>query len=116
MKELTLFTGLAFYVGAALDTKLGVFVFLFWVLAFGLTWMGWSLFFSLLGFVSSASYKYMAVESGVLLTSTILPWVFGISFLIVMFGLVIKYAAQLGSRVDSSSMGGFWGDGGDGGC
>ncbi len=117
MKELNLFTGIALYVGASLDTKIGMFVFLLWLIAFGLAWLGWSLSFSLLSLTSSASYKYMEVESGVLLTSIILPWAFSLSLTIVLFSLLYRYSASLSSRVDSSFLGGYWGGGGgDGDC
>ena len=110
MKELLLFTGLGFYIGAGVDTKLGMFVFLFWIVAFSMTWLGWGMLFSILCLISSASYKYTALESSNALTAVVLPWVFGISVSIVIFSIVFKYAAPLGTKVDSNW--GFWGDGG----
>jgi len=40
MKVICLITGMLFWVGASIDTKLGRFIYLTWIIAFLLTWHG----------------------------------------------------------------------------
>jgi len=111
MRVICLITGIVFWVGASIDTKLGRFIYLIWIIAFLLTWHGWSIVFSILSFTSSASFKCMSLGSNNFFISTILPWVFGISLIIIILSLNIKYFSKPTHR--SGDGYGFDGDLGD---
>jgi len=102
MKGFLLVSGIMFWLGSSLDSKIANFIYLFWIIAFLLTWFGWSLFYSFMCLIATASYKYMSIESNDYLQSTTLPWLFGISITIVILGLGIKNRHLLGWHPFSS--------------
>ena len=113
MKPFLSFIGIAFYTGAALDNSIGSLVYVFWIVAFVFLWSGWSLLITILFLISSVSYKFMSINSQVPFESEILPWVFGISSVILML-FVISRIALAGGHSGDYSDGGFGNGGGDG--
>ena len=114
MKHIYILTGMAFYLGSILDTRLYEYIYLLWLIAFILSWSGWSFLYSSSLLMTTASYEFMSLESSSFFTSSVLPWVFGISLSITLLSLAIKYNFFNNASMGSDSGGGCSGDGG--GC
>ncbi len=112
MKHICIIAGIAFFLGSILDTKLYEYIYLFWFIAFVLSWYGWSLLYSSMLLIATASYEYMSLTSSSYFTSSVLPWVFGISLILSILSLVIRYKLIFGNSFGADS----GGDGGVGDC
>ena len=111
MNEIILFSGIAFWVTAELDQSLGLPIYISWLIAFALTWRGWSLPFAMVCFICAVSYHYASLESTEFFNAIFLPWLAGLSGVIVFIGVIYKYNTLSG---DGGGTGSFFD--GDGGC
>ena len=107
---------MAFFLGSILDTKLYEYIYLLWIIGYILSWYGWSLLYSSLLLIATASYEFMSLESSNYFTSSVLPWIFGISLSISLLSLVIKYNFFNNTSMGADSAGDCSGDGGGGDC
>lgn len=83
------------WVGAGLNAENDGPVYLLWFVAAMATWYGTSMIFALLALVCSISYRYMDINTGGTLTATVLPWLFWVSLLIMLFHLLMKYSSLI---------------------
>ena len=84
-----------------------------WAIAYLLSWLGWSFLYASILLVATSSYSFMSIESSNYFTSSILPWVFGISLSISLISLWLKYKLFQNSSIGADSVGN---DGGGGDC
>ena len=106
MKALVLLIAVATWLGASLNTESVGLVFLLWGFACVATLYGASLMLTILALVCSVSYHYMDINTGGTLTATVLPWLFWVSLLIMLFHLLMKYPALMATHGDGG--GGFF--------
>ncbi|MCW9047116.1 MAG: hypothetical protein OQK46_03475 [Gammaproteobacteria bacterium] len=115
MKNIYALSGMVFYLGSILDSRIHEYIFVLWLVAFILIWYGWSLLFSFILLVTTSSYEFMSIESSNYFTSSVLPWVFGISASVSLIFFMIKYRLFNNTSVGADSSGSFGGDSGGGG-
>lgn len=106
---------MAFFLGSILDSKLHEYIYVLWAIGFILSSYGWSLLFSSILLVTTSSYEFMSIESSNYFTSSVLPWIFGVSLSISLISLLTKYRLFHNTSVGADSSGHFGGDGGSGG-
>lgn len=92
MKHIIFFGSLAQSVGIALDSDLNgvVLAIMCCLICFGFFY-SYNLIFTVFALLTSLSYRLCDLNSEVFFYSTLLPWVFGISFVCMTLGVIIKY-------------------------
>ncbi len=106
MKLFILLAAMTVWVGASLNSAVDDLVYLLWFVAAVATWYSTSMVFMLLVLTCAVSYRYMAIDSGGVLTASILPWLFWISLVIILLQLFLKYSAFITANGDGG--GGFF--------